>query len=184
MEEREGQSVPDPLTAAHRRRSSRRHVPPNIRCSPNCGLWPQDQAERLAIGAGEVVGGPRTRSSQSLGRAFVSPPTRPETASLADRCGNQPFRRLPSPRVSSATPVSPPMVSEHHQPQEGASTASLRTATQSPTGSITSFTTIPRGLAAARGTMIRKDNILADESRQRFPWPVYVAGAAICVAPT
>ena len=25
--------------------------PPNVRCSPDCGLWRQDQAERRAMGA-------------------------------------------------------------------------------------------------------------------------------------
>ena len=51
VEERDAPSVPDPLTAARRRRSSRRHFPPNVRCSPDCGLWRQDQAERGAMGA-------------------------------------------------------------------------------------------------------------------------------------
>ena len=45
MEECDAPSVPDPLTAARRRRSSCRHFPPNVRCSPDCGLWRQDQAE-------------------------------------------------------------------------------------------------------------------------------------------
>jgi hypothetical protein len=31
--------------------------------------------------------------------------------------------------------------------------------------------------------MVCRDNILADKSRRRFPWLVYVAGAAICAAP-
>jgi hypothetical protein len=38
--------------------------------------------------------------------------------------------------------------------------------------------------ARPRGKMIRRDNILADESRRRFPWPLYVADAAIFAAPT
>ena len=83
VEERDAPAVPDPLTAARRRRSSRRHVSPNVRCSPNCGLWPQDQAERRAIGAGEVGEGP-----EPLGRAFASPPARPETGVLG-----RPLRR-------------------------------------------------------------------------------------------
>jgi hypothetical protein len=37
------------LIAARRRRSSRRLFPPNVRRSPNCGLWRQVQAERRAI---------------------------------------------------------------------------------------------------------------------------------------
>jgi hypothetical protein len=48
-EERDAPSVPDPLIAARRRRSSRRLFPPNVRRSPNCGLWRQVQAERRAI---------------------------------------------------------------------------------------------------------------------------------------
>jgi hypothetical protein len=42
----------------------------------------------------------------------------------------------------------------------------------------------PRGSRPPHGTMVCRDNILADKSRRRFPWPVYVAGAAICAAPT
>jgi hypothetical protein len=45
------------------------------------------------------------------------------------------------------------------------------------------FTT-PRESEPPRGTLTRKDNALADKSRRRFLWPVYVAGAAIWAAPT
>jgi hypothetical protein len=44
--------------------------------------------------------------------------------------------------------------------------------------------TTPRVGRLPRGPMTRSDNILAGESRRRFPWPLYVAVAAICAAPT
>ena len=40
--------TPSPLLAAG---EVLRHFPPNVRCSPDCRLWRQDQAERRAMGA-------------------------------------------------------------------------------------------------------------------------------------
>src|ERR1700722_19890567 len=72
MEECDAPSVPDPLTAARRRRRSRRHFPPNVRCSPDCGLWRQDQAERAAMGAPDPETGP-PRGSYAVPAPHLAP---------------------------------------------------------------------------------------------------------------
>ena len=68
------------LIAARRRRSSRRLFPPNVRRSPNCGLWRQVQAERRAIAPRpetpalslpERLSITYTRRKEFVGRRFV-----------------------------------------------------------------------------------------------------------------